>query len=60
MNSSDHVQPVLKENQNMLDSFSVMNTELSTLAINLKTAQEDRFKQAEVGYTPFVVFHLIL
>lgn len=31
----------------MKDSFSVMNTELSTLAVNLKAAEEDRFKQAE-------------
>jgi hypothetical protein len=32
----------------MLDSFSVMNSELATLAINLKAAEDDRFKQAEV------------
>lgn len=34
----------------MLDSFSVMNTELSTLALTLRAAEEDRFKQAEVKY----------
>ncbi|KAI9552427.1 hypothetical protein GHT06_022793 [Daphnia sinensis] len=44
--SSDRIQPVLQENRNMLDSFSVMNAELTTLATNLKAA-EDRFKQAE-------------
>ena len=46
--SSNRIQPVLKENQSMRDSFSVMNTELATLAMNLKAAEEDRFKQAEV------------
>lgn len=46
--SSNRIQPVLKENQSMRDSFSVMNSELATLALNLKAAEEDRFKQAEV------------
>ncbi len=32
----------------MMESFAVINTELSTLAINLKAIEEDRLKQAQV------------
>lgn len=52
--SSDRIQPVLQENRNMLDSFSVMNAELTTLATNLKAA-EDRFKQAEVNQSHHIL-----
>ena len=45
--SSERIRPVMKEKEGMLDSFSTVNTELSTLAVNLKAAEEDRFKQAE-------------
>ena len=45
--SSERIRPVMKEKEGMLDSFSTVNAELSTLAVNLKAAEEDRFKQAE-------------
>lgn len=48
MASAEHIQPVLKENRNLLDSFGVMNTQLSTLAVNLRAAEEERVKQAQV------------
>ncbi len=40
---------MLKENRNMIDSFAVISTELSTLALNLKALEEERLKQAQVG-----------
>ena len=33
----------------MIDSFAVISTELSTLALNLKALEEERLKQAQVG-----------
>ena len=48
LESSQHINSVLKENRNMIDSFAVINTELSSLAFNLKAAEEERLKHVEV------------
>ena len=46
--SSQHINSVLNENRNMIDSFAVINTELSSLAFNLKAAEEERLKHVQV------------
>jgi hypothetical protein len=42
---------VLNENREMMDSFTVISLELSTLAKNLKAAEEQRERQKKVCYT---------
>ena len=39
---------VLNENREMMDSFTVISLELSTLAKNLKAAEEQRERQKKV------------
>jgi hypothetical protein len=41
---------VLNENREMMDSFTVISLELSTLAKNLKAAEEQRERQKKVYY----------
>lgn len=47
LESSQHIQSVLNDGRNMMDSFGVIKTELSTLAVNLKAVDEERNKQAQ-------------
>jgi hypothetical protein len=42
---------VLNENREMMDSFTVISLELSTLAKNLKAAEEQRQRQKKVCCT---------
>ena len=51
--SQEHIQAVVKEKKSMMESFAVINTELETLAINLKTVEDDRLKQAQVNKPNF-------
>lgn len=46
---SRQVTSVLTENHEMLESFSIINIELTTLARNLKTAENDRERQKQVN-----------
>lgn len=48
---SKQVTLVLNENREMMDSFTVISLELSTLAKNLQSAEEQRKQQKEVSYT---------
>jgi len=41
---------VLNENREMMDSFTVISLELSTLAKNLKAAEEQRERQKKVCF----------
>jgi len=45
---SKQVTLVLNENREMMDSFTVISLELSTLAKNLKAAEEQRERQKKV------------
>ena len=47
LESSQHIQSVLNDGRNMMDSFGVIKTELSTLAVSLKAVDEERNKQAQ-------------
>jgi hypothetical protein len=48
---SRQVTTVLTENHEMLESFSVINIELTTLARNLKAAENERERQKRVRKT---------
>lgn len=47
---SKQVTLVLNENREMMDSFTVISLELSTLAKNLKAAEDQRERQKKVCY----------
>jgi hypothetical protein len=47
---SKQVTLVLNENREMMDSFTVISLELSTLAKNLRAAEEQRERQKKVCY----------
>jgi len=47
---SKQVTLVLNENREMMDSFTVISLELSTLAKNLKAAEEQRERQKKVCF----------